>query len=305
MSFKISIFITTKNRLPELKKTLQYCEPYLQNPNVEFLICDDGSTDGTFEFIKSNYPSIQLIGNKSSKGLIYSRNRMLAITKAKYAISLDDDAHFITPDALDKTLEYFEKHPQCGVIAYRIYWGKQLPENTHTSETPIRVQGFVGCGHAWRMSAWKAIPPYPEWFEFYGEEEFAARQLFLKNIEIHYLPEVLVQHRVEVKSRKNQPDYTWRLRRSLRSGWYLYFIFLPKRYIPRKLAYSIWMQLKLKVFKGDWKALKAITLAKFDLFCNISRLIKHRNPLTIEQVNLFNKLKPTPVYWINSTKNEK
>lgn len=305
MKKKVSIFITTKNRLAELKETLQHCKPYIHNPKVEFLICDDGSTDGTFDFVTQQYPTINLIRNIQSQGLIYSRNRLLERVTAPVAVCLDDDAHLITPDALDKTLDYFDKHPQCGVIAYRIYWGKQLPVNTQSNEKPERVQGFVGCGHAWRMSAWKAIPPYPEWFEFYGEEEFAARHLFLKNIEIHYLPEVLVQHRVEVKSRKNQPDYIWRLRRSLRSGWYLYFIFLPKKYIPRKLAYSIWMQLKLKVFKGDLKALKAITLAKFDLFCNISRLIKQRNPLTIKQVKLFNKLKPTPVYWIDSSKNEK
>lgn len=297
MSFKVSIFITTKNRLAELKETLQHCESYIHNPKVEFLICDDGSIDGTFDFITQQYPTINLIRNIQSQGLISSRNRLLERVTAPVAVCLDDDAHFITPDALDKTLDYFEKHPECGVIAYRIYWGKQLPVNTQSYEQPEQVQGFVGCGHAWRMSTWKAIPPYPEWFEFYGEEEFAARQLFLKNIEIHYLPEVLVQHRVEVKSRKNQPDYTWRLRRSLRSGWYLYVIFLPKRYIPRKLAYSIWIQLKLKVFKGDWKAFIALFLAFFDLIFKSSKLFDCRNSFNLNQLKEYDKLNRVKVYW--------
>jgi hypothetical protein len=36
------------------------------------------------------------------------------------------------------------------------------------------VKSFVGCGHAWRMKAWHEIPNYPEWFEFYGEENYAS-----------------------------------------------------------------------------------------------------------------------------------
>lgn len=304
MKKKVSIFITTKNRLAELKETLQHCEPYIKDPKVEFLICDDGSTDGTFDFVTQQYPTINLIRNIQSQGLIYSRNRLLERVTAPVAVCLDDDAHLITPDALDKTLDYFDKHPQCGVIAYRIYWGKQLPVNTQSYEKPERVQGFVGCGHVWRMSAWKAIPPYPEWFEFYGEEEFAARHLFLKNIEIHYLPGVLVQHRVEVKSRKNQPDYIWRLRRSLRSGWYLYFIFLPKRYIPRKLAYSIWMQLKLKVFKGDFMALTAIILALMDSILNCRKVLRSTNRFSENEWKEFLNLNETKIYFA-SIKNSK
>jgi hypothetical protein len=67
--------------------------------------------------------------------------------------------------------------------------------------------------------------------------------------------------------------------------------------IPRKLAYSIWMQLKLKVFKGDFKALKALLLAVLDLLFSIPKIIKNTNRLSIQEYNDYQKLEETKIYW--------
>ena len=166
-----------------------------------------------------------------------------------------------------------------------------------TNAISQRVKGFVGCAHVWRMSAWKTIPDYPTWFVFYGEEDIASCELFKKNLEIHYLPSVLVHHRVDIKARKKNADYTIRLRRSLRSGWYLYFLFFPLIKIPRLLAYSIWMQFKLKVFKGDFRALKAIIQAFGDLIYSFPKILKHSNRLTMSEYKAYGKLENVKLYW--------
>lgn len=297
MNTIFSILITTKNRLPDLKFTLSKIQHLLDKTDVECLIFDDGSTDGTSVFIKEHYPDIILFRNQLSKGLIYCRNQMLNVTKAKYAISLDDDAHFVSEGVLQNIENYFVSNPKCGVIAFRIVWGLVLPNITFSNEEPERTKGFVGCGHVWNMNAWQDIPNYPEWFVFYGEEDFASFQLYKKDWEIHYLPSVLVQHRVDIKSRKNNADYIIRLRRSLRSGWYLYFLFYPIHVIPRKLFYSIWIQLKVKVFKGDFRALRAISLALFDLLFSFPKIVKNTNRLSMQEYQNFLKLEDVKIYW--------
>jgi glycosyltransferase involved in cell wall biosynthesis len=292
-----AILITTKNRKIDLAFTLNKIKDLLDRKDVVCIICDDGSTDGTSDFLKIEYPNIQLLQNFDSKGLIFSRNRLLNLTKTKFAISLDDDANFVNTNTLQYIKEYFDNNSACGLIALRVFWGLEEPEETTSNEKPHRVQGFVGCAHVWRMSAWRDIPNYPSWFIFYGEEDFASYQLFIKNWEIHYLPEVLVHHRVDIKSRKQNPDYTLRLRRSLRSGWYLFFLFFPLEIIPRKMAYSIWMQLKLKVFKGDFKAFQALIMAMFDLVCCIPKIMRNRNRLTRKEYDAYLKLESTKIYW--------
>lgn len=292
-----SILITTKNRIKDLAFTLEKSRCLLERGDVKCIICDDGSMDDTSVFIQVNYPEIELIQNKESKGLIYSRNRLLNLVETDFAISIDDDLHFITENPLKIISDFFYKNPKVGVVGFRIFWSKSEPKEAMSFEQTIRMQSFAGGAHVFRMKAWREIPNYPDWFVFYGEEDFASYQLFKKNWEIHYLPEVLVNHRVNIKSRKNNPDYSLRLRRSLRSGWYLYLLFLPLQYIPKKMAYSIWMQLKSKVFKGDWKALQAIVLALLDLVWNIPRIIKNINRLTQKEYYAYQKLEETKLYW--------
>ncbi|WP_235891710.1 glycosyltransferase family 2 protein [Flavobacterium gawalongense] len=292
-----SILITTKNRKADLVITLNKIKDLHKDDTVECVVFDDGSTDGTYEFVKYNFPKVKIQRNVSSKGYMFCRNKMLNETQATYAISLDDDAHFITENPLGFINFFFDENTNCGLLALRIFWGLEEPNAIMTTEISTRVQGFVGCAHVWRMEAWQNIPNYPEWFVFYGEEDFAAYQLFKKGWEIHYLPEVLVHHRVDFKARKNNADYTIRLRRSLRSGWYLFFLFYPLQKIPRKMVYSIWIQLKLKFFKGDFKALQAICLALMDLVGSIPKIVINSNRLTQEEYEAYQKLPETKIYW--------
>lgn len=296
-SIKYSILITTKNRVQDLLYTLSKIKTILEREDTECIVYDDGSDDGTFEAVKNAFPEIQLLRNEISKGYIYSRNSLLNLTKAEYAISLDDDANFLTENVLEYIDDFFCKNERCGVLALRLFWNKNKPISTKTNEKNYRVNNFVGCGHVWRMSAWNDIPNYPEWFVFYGEENFASLQLFKKGWEIHYLPQILVHHRVDLVSRKGNADYQLRQRRSIRAGWYLYFMFYPLHIIPRKLLYTFWMQLKNKTFKGDWKATLGIFQAILDVVINLPKLIKQSNRLTANEFIIYSKLMKVKLYW--------
>ncbi|MCC9071698.1 glycosyltransferase [Flavobacterium sp. F-65] len=296
-SNSFSILITTKNRKDDLAFTLSKIQYLLNRDDVNCIVCDDGSTDGTSVFIQDNFPNIQLIRNIKSEGLIYSRNRLLNLTTTEFAISLDDDLHFITENPLEIIQNFFSKNPKIAVLSFRIFWDLEEPKRIDSDETSYRMRSFVGCGHVWRMEAWRDIPDYPSWFVFYGEEDFASYQLFKKKWEVYYLPEVLVNHRVDVKNRKKNSDYSLRLQRSLRSGWYLYFLFYPFGIIPKKMIYTIWMQFKSKVFKGDLRALKAIMLALCDLLFSIPRIMINSNRLSVEEFKAYQKLGETKLYW--------
>lgn len=292
-----SILITTKNRKDDLAITLVKIQHLLIREEVECIICDDGSTDDTVSFLQSNYPEIQLIQNKKSEGLIYSRNRLMSLTKAEFAISIDDDLHFVTQNPLAIIQKAFDANPQIGLLSFRIFWDLEAPESTDCNEVSHRMKSFAGGANVWRMAAWREVPNYPAWFVFYGEEDFASYQLFKSKWEIHYLPEVLVNHRVNVKARKKDTDYSLRLQRSLRSGWYLYFLFYPIPVIPRKLFYTLWIQLKTKVLKGDLKALKAVLLAMLDVLLAIPKIIKNSNRLSMKEYKEYQKLEETKLYW--------
>ena len=68
-----SILISTKNRKEDLAFTLGKINNLLLHESVEVVVFDDGSTDGTFEFVKQNYPNV-----------IVHRNAIFIYTKLFY-----------------------------------------------------------------------------------------------------------------------------------------------------------------------------------------------------------------------------
>jgi hypothetical protein len=149
------------------------------------------------------------------------------------------------------------------------------------------------------MSAWRGIPNYLEWFEFYDEESFASLKLFKKKWQVHYVPELLVQHRVDLKSRTQiNHDFAFRYRRSLRADWYNYFLFFPKSKIPKKagLFYLDAIQ-KQGFFKGNFKVVLPLFMTILDLILAGPKLIYNRNRLTSDEYSNYLKLNEAKIYW--------
>jgi GT2 family glycosyltransferase len=292
---KCTLLITTYNRKDELRQTLRQIDNVKTIDKI--VICDDGSTDGTNAFIREKYPHIDLIEHHKPHGLIASRNQLMDLVDTPYAISLDDDANFLTSHIIDNIIDLFQKQPRCAVQAFRIYWGTDKPVSIDSAAPVEQVQGFVGCGHAWRMDAWNEIKPYPEWFEFYGEEQYAALKLYKLDWEIWYNPSILVHHRVDLKQRKaNTNQYYSRLRKGIRAGWYLYAMFYPMPIAVKKIARSFYSKLKNFVIKGDLKMAWTLILVIKDFFRYLFKFM-NATRLTMQEYRDYEKLPEAKIYW--------
>ena len=63
------------------------------------------------------------------------------------------------------------------------------------------------------------------------------------------------------------------------------------------MGYSLWMQFKLKVFKGDLKVFSSIFFAMLDLFFSIPFIVKNCNRLTNEEYIEYNSYENAKIYW--------
>jgi glycosyltransferase involved in cell wall biosynthesis len=293
----ITLVIPTKNRCQKLKVTLSKLENTFNFKEIKTIIFDDGSNDETESFVKKNYPNIRYYRNNKSKGIHAVRNKIFSMVTTEYVISIDDDANFLTDQFLESVIKKFKENKNIGLLYFRSYWDLNEPSTTLTSQNTHRTKNFGAVAFAMKMSVWKSIPNLLEWFLFYGEENYIGYQFFKIKKEIHYYPNVLIHHRVNLKLRKKEKDYRLRQRRSLRSGWYLYILFYPLKEIPRRFLYTLWIQLKNKTFKGDVKATIAIFQALFDVVFNLPRLIKNSNRLTSNEFIEYQKLQETKLYW--------
>ena len=92
----ISVVIPTYNRLPILIKCLNALENqfFIENPhNYEILIVDDGSTDGTTDWLKNNmdiFPHLRLL-QQSHGGPAMGRNLGVKNSKGDLIVFIDSD----------------------------------------------------------------------------------------------------------------------------------------------------------------------------------------------------------------------
>ncbi len=102
-----SILIPSLNGLPLLKKHLP--EVIKHSPeDTRIIIVDDGSIDGTVEFLKEKYPDVICLHHQKNLGFTKSVNLGFEAAKADLVVLLNNDVS-PKPGYLSKMSHYFEK----------------------------------------------------------------------------------------------------------------------------------------------------------------------------------------------------
>jgi glycosyltransferase involved in cell wall biosynthesis len=165
-----TVVITTRNRKEELRAAVRSALQQTAHPQV--LVVDDGSTDGTSELVRSEFPSVRLERAEQSRGLIVQRNHGARLAGGDVIFSIDDDAAFSTPRVVEQTLAEFD-HPRVAAVA--IPFVNVNKENVLHQRAPgesgIYVNhDFIGTAHAVRRDVFLKLGGYREQLVHQGEE---------------------------------------------------------------------------------------------------------------------------------------
>ena len=90
----ISVIIITRNRVAYLKECVDSILMQ-DHPDFEILIGDNGSTDGTIEYLQElsrNEPQVSATFNAENLGSCLGRNLLLQQAKGELWFIIDDDA---------------------------------------------------------------------------------------------------------------------------------------------------------------------------------------------------------------------
>lgn len=214
----VSLILTTFNCRSNLTKTLESIERQ-DYPDLEIVIKDGGSTDGTLDIIKDYEKNSRFTvkwASVSDKGIYDAMNQGYQMATGDVIVFFNDE--FMNDHVVSGMIRVMEENPECvGAHADLVY---------ATDEKVIRY---------WKMGPqkslhWGWMPGHPtlflkrEIYEKYGlynpeytiaaDYEFMIRFLKDKNNRLAYLPEVIIRMYYGGTSTSNSGSYL----RSLKEG---------------------------------------------------------------------------------------
>jgi GT2 family glycosyltransferase len=227
---RLSIVFLNYNRIKETRYTLAQLSRLIENRNdIEVIAVDNGSTDGTRDFLQTQTDWIRVVLLPNNTG-IAGYNEGFKQANGDYLLVLDDDSHPVDSITLDRLIQCFDTRPDIGVVACRIesikgqvFYTWHLPKNN----APGPSMAFVGCGFAIRRPLFEQIGWYPGEFFIYQNEMEVAIQVMRLQYKIYYDPACRVIHRQSPEGRTNWRQVYYPTRNT---------IWLIRRYFPFPMA---------------------------------------------------------------------
>ena len=190
LSKKISIIMGIYNCEETLQEAIDsiIAQTYT---NWEFIICDDGSEDNSYNVAKEyeikDPDRFMVIQNKKNMGLNYTLNKCIKLADGDYIARMDGD-DVSTPDRFAKEVYILNKHPEFAIVSSHMItfdesgeWGcvktLRIPE---IKDFPTHVPMFCHAPCMIRREAFLDVDGYTEdkrllrvedynlWYKFYA-----------------------------------------------------------------------------------------------------------------------------------------
>jgi len=200
---EVSVVVVNWNTQDILRDCLRSIYEQGGEIDLEVIVVDNASTDGSVEMVKKDFPQITLIENSQNRGFAAANNQGIAISKERYVLLLNSDT-VVLDNAIAKTAAFADSHPEAAVVGCRVlnpdrtlqptcfmfpsilnmllsstYLYKLFPKSkffgrermTWWNRNDIReVDVVTGCFMLVRQDAIKKVGSMDEQFFMYGEE---------------------------------------------------------------------------------------------------------------------------------------
>lgn len=269
----VSIIIVNWNRLEDMFFTLDKIREESYS-NLEVLIVDNGSTDGSTNILPTKYPEFKYINLNTNLGCEDGYNIGTINAKGEIIIHLDSDA-YIQNGGIQLMVDHFIKDIDLGIIdPLIINYHSGKAQNTPENWPKIGTM-FTGCAVAIRKKVFNKIGLRPGNFFIYASEPDVSIRTLNAGFKILHEPNIIAFHKESPVKRLSSKFFYY----SVRNIIWLVLKYYPTRNIPRELTIHLILNFTLAVknlsitqyFKGVWHGFTGA----FKIIKNERKVLKH------------------------------
>ena len=134
---QLSVIILNYNVRYFLEQCVLSVQEALSNIDGEIIVVDNNSSDASCQMMKTLFPNVKLIENKTNSGFPKGNNIGVAEAKGDYICILNPDT-VVAEDTFEKILAFAEKQSDLGIVGCKLIdgTGKFLPESKRGIPSP-------------------------------------------------------------------------------------------------------------------------------------------------------------------------
>ncbi len=117
----VSVIVVNWNTKGLLLDCLRSVNPYGGKRRVEIIVVDNGSSDGSADAVRAEFPGVKLIETGENLGFARANNIGIRESKGRYVCLVNSDVR-ILDDCLERLAEYMDRNPTVGIVGPRILW---------------------------------------------------------------------------------------------------------------------------------------------------------------------------------------
>jgi GT2 family glycosyltransferase len=198
----VSVMITTKNRIVDLRRTCRALQQ-LNPPPLEVLITIDGSTADVVEAVQAELPQARVFVNQIGLGSVASRDRMMREAKGDLVLALDDDSYPEQSDCITRIVPLFKQRAELAVLHFPQHteeYPETLAQTNFGSEEHL-TRSFANSGAVLRRSTYLQLPGFESRFYHMYEEPDYALQCVAAGYDVLLSPIVAIRHHYSGRAR--------------------------------------------------------------------------------------------------------
>ena len=190
----------------------------LDYPNLEHLVVDYGSEDGSIEYLQQ-FPQIRIVRVEEPLNVPKGRNRLVREARSPYFFMVDNDIEIVDPNLVGHLLSVYQHEPRIGFISPLVVHGKtKYLEDVGLSHTrvqrpqalsqvlhhgPVLVSGYYGNCVFFRTALLEELGEHDVRYPYHNNDYDLGARAYLQGFQVlidtdHYVIHHGIDTRVQL-----------------------------------------------------------------------------------------------------------